>query len=671
MKPALLLVDLQHDFLSRQPLEPAPELLVARAAALLGHCRRHGVRVVHVRMSVTRHPDNRLPHWKREGRWPCLDGTPGHAFPASLQPLEAEIVLDKTGFSAFENAQLAGHLDHWGIDTVLLAGLYLHNCLRATAIDAWRGGRDVVVVGDAVGSYDLMDAEMTTVFLLERGIRWLPVRAVAGLLGDPPEDAEPVAAGTLGLPAMVTTSARLAGDGPRFVHRSPSDPGRVVWTSGTAGAGEVNAAVERARAARELTRAIPRADRRQWLEALAATLGESDAAERLATWIAIDVGKPVRDARLEVVRCRRLLESVVRHAGSESSRTFEDGSVMRRVPVGTIAAVTPWNHPLAIAVGKIAPAVLHGNSVVWKPAPPAGRLAVALVDLMRAAGWPEDLVTLLLGGVGTARLLMNSPGIDAITLTGGAGAGAAAQRAAALRHLPVQAELGGNNAAVVWSDADPENAARLIATAAFGFAGQRCTANRRVIVERDRLEESLERLAAATGALAWGDPLDEATVVGPLISEDSRDRVALALATATLAGHRVLTPHAAPASACSSGWYLAPAIVVCDDPADGLVQRETFGPVLVVQPADSWDHAIDLVNGVEQGLVAAVFTESVDRWRDFRDRVQTGIVKWNGATADAGVEAPFGGWKASGLGPAEHGPADLEFYTRAQSLYEA
>jgi len=655
MKAALVLVDLQHDFLARRPLEPAPELLVARAAALLGRCRERGVPVVHVRMTVTRDPDNRLPHWKREGRWICVEGTPGHAFPDPLEPQAEEVVLDKHGFSAFEDGRLAALLAARGIDTVLLAGLYLHNCLRATAVDAWRGGRDVVLVEDAVGYYDPLEAELTTVFLRERGLRFLPGHAVAGLLATCSSGDGDVSSGA--------ASAH--------VHRSPAHPDRILWSSRSAGAEEVAGAVERAGAARRRWQAATIADRRRWVENLAGLLADASVAARLATRIATDVGKPLRDARGEVARCRLLLEAAVRHAvAGDPVRTFDDGSMMRRVPLGTVAVVTPWNHPLAIAVGKIAPAVLHGNTVVWKPAPAASDLAAALCELMADAGWPEDLVTLVPGGVETARRVMNAPGVDAITVTGGPAAGAAARRCAALRHLPLQAELGGNNVAVVWPEADEAEAARLIAPAAFGFAGQRCTANRRVIVPRGQLESFLGHLTTATRGLAWGEPLDEATVVGPMISEDSRERVALALAAAAQCGHRVITPHAGhhPVPA-GGGWYLSPAIVVCDDPEADIVQRESFGPVLVVQPADTWDHAIDLANGVTQGLVAAVFTDSAARWEDFRDRARAGILKWNRATADAGVEAPFGGWKASGIGPPEHGPANLEFYTRSQTLY--
>lgn len=677
MNPILLVVDLQNDFLARRPIEPDPALVVARAARLLAACRESGVPVVHVRMTVTRDPDNRLPHWKRDDRWICVENTPGHAPPAALAPLPSEPILAKPGFSAFDRTSLGERLDHERIDTVLIAGLFLHNCVRATAIDAWLRNREVIVAEDATGSYDALEAESTTALFQERGIRLLSVRAIIAIIGRPPGSA----AGTA--PAAVRPGVVLSAAGsrssstsgtehPDYLHRPPASPGNVDWGARFADGPSVRLAVGAARAALPALRSAPPATRRRWLEDLARKLAAPGTIERLAGEVAVDVGKPLRDARGEIARARALVESAARHATDPAILTLpEDRARTRRTPLGVIAAITPWNHPVAIALGKIAPAIAHGNAVVWKPAPAASRAALSLRRLMDEAGWPDDIVRIVLGGAGAARALMSDPGIDAITLTGGGAAGAAAQRIAALRHIPLQAELGGNNVAVVWTDADLDACARLIAPAGFGFAGQRCTANRRVVVERRRLDRFVDHLAAATRDLVWGDPLSESTVVGPMISEDALDRIECLLAAAIDAGHRVVIPHrdARPAFE-RHGFYHPPAIVVCDDPGAGIVRRESFGPVIVVQPADDWEQAIALADGVDQGLVASVFTASDEKWAAFRDRIRAGILKRNQATADAGVEAPFGGWKASGIGPPEHGAANIEFHTRSQTLYD-
>jgi acyl-CoA reductase-like NAD-dependent aldehyde dehydrogenase len=266
---------------------------------------------------------------------------------------------------------------------------------------------------------------------------------------------------------------------------------------------------------------------------------------------------------------------------------------------------------------------------------------------------------------------MSRGAVDAVTLSGSLAAGYAAQELCARRHLPLQAELGGNNAAIVCGDADLAAAAQAVAAAAFGFAGQRCTANRRVIVDDAVYDAFLDALKRAAAALAWGDPGDDATEIGPVISMAAHSRIAGFTGRAEHAGHRVwrplgMQPHD---SGCSAGAYSPPTIVCCDDAAHEIVQEETFGPVLVVQRAVGWDEAVELCNGVRQGLVAALFSRDKSRWEDFQERVHVGILKRNAATADVSAQLPFGGWGASGLGPSEHGSGDAEFYSRRQAVY--
>jgi acyl-CoA reductase-like NAD-dependent aldehyde dehydrogenase len=238
--------------------------------------------------------------------------------------------------------------------------------------------------------------------------------------------------------------------------------------------------------------------------------------------------------------------------------------------------------------------------------------------------------------------------------------------------VPLQAELGGNNAAIVWSDADLDDAAVKLAAGAFGSAGQRCTANRRVIVDARCAAALVARLRTATDALAWGDPLDEATRVGPLVSAGACARVASVVERARRAGAEVwIAPsHAARTQALAeAGAYHPPCIVRGDDPSAEIVQEETFGPVAVVQVASSWDDALRLLNGVPQGLVAALFSPSEERRASFVEQARAGILKIGSATAGVGAETPFSGWKSSGVGPPEHGAGDPEFYTRAQAIY--
>jgi len=259
---------------------------------------------------------------------------------------------------------------------------------------------------------------------------------------------------------------------------------------------------------------------------------------------------------------------------------------------------------------------------------------------------------------------------DAVTISGSLKAGYVAQEICAKRHLPLQAELGGNNASIVWRDADLATTARSIAEGAFVFAGQRCTANRRAIVDSNIYDPFLERLIAATGSLVWADPSEENTQLGPLISPISGRRVAAVIERARAYSHRIISGCRDLCAGRGDAWVV-PTIVCCDDSQAEVVQEETFGPVLVVQRAENWDQAISLCNGVKQGLAAALFSSSSELTQDFLRRAKAGILKINSSTADAGVDLPFGGWKTSGIGPPEHGVANREFFTRPQAVYFA
>jgi alpha-ketoglutaric semialdehyde dehydrogenase len=232
----------------------------------------------------------------------------------------------------------------------------------------------------------------------------------------------------------------------------------------------------------------------------------------------------------------------------------------------------------------------------------------------------------------------------------------------------LQAELGGNNASIVWPDADLVAAAASVAEGAFAFAGQRCTANRRAIVETSIYDRFLDEVVAACAGLTWGDPANEETQIGPLISSASCNRVAGVIERAKKSSLRTIRPLQKSPTPMGDAW-LSPTIICCDDPTHEVVQEETFGPVLVVQSAKNWEEAIWLGNCVEQGLASAVFSGSAKLIEDFLRRAKAGILKINCSTADAAVDLPFGGWKASGIGPPEHGPANREFFTRMQAIY--
>ncbi len=668
MKPLLLLVDLQNDFLSAPALEPAGPEIVRRAARLLSGARARSVPVVHAVTAVNPERDDRMPHWKALGRWKCVAGTPGQAAPEPLRPEGGEAVVRKTFFSGFSSGDLDRALAEARVDTLVVAGVHLHGCVRATVLDAYQRGFAVWIAEDAVGSDDPLHAAVTRRYLEERAARFAPVEELLARLseGAPAARQERPPA----LAAAVIAGRELRREGlPAIDHRSPREAARTLFTVPQAGRSEAAEAAAAARSAREGWEPVPPEERSRILARLAGRIEEE--AEPLARDLAVEVGKPVAQARAEVRRAAALVRAAGAARAAEPASCGTE-SAWRRVPLGVVAAVTPWNNPLAIPLGKIAPAVAHGNAVVWKPAPAATLAAVRVLELMRQAGVPAGLVNLVAGDHRTAAAVMSDSGVDAVSLSGSSLAGWAAQEICARRRIPLQAELGGNNASVVWEGADLDKAADLVARGAFCFAGQRCTANRRAIVEERLFEPFFQRLTSATAGLRWGDPLDPSTDVGPLISQDARDRVEAAVARAAPEAERVVSPHARDAASCALrmvGAYYPPTILAGGHPDGEIVQEETFGPVLVVQRARDFEHALSLVNGVRQGLVASLFA-GPGPWRGrFRKAARAGVLKWNAATADADAAAPFGGWKASGLGPAEHGPGNAEFYTRIQAIY--
>ena len=373
----------------------------------------------------------------------------------------------------------------------------------------------------------------------------------------------------------------------------------------------------------------------------------------------------------EVTHAAALVRSALAMVPQEEAFAQGEGWWARRCPLGIVAAITPWNNPLAIPLGKLAPALLAGNSVAWKPALAGTGIARWLSETLRVCGLPPDRLALLIGDDSTAAALLADPGIGGITITGGPGAGAAAQIHSARRMLPLQAELGGNNAAIVWTDADLPRSATAIVAGAFAFAGQRCTANRRVIVPSSILGPVRAELLRAIAALRWGDPFDPLTVVGPVISMSSHKRLEAVIARARQQGARVHQPHhrgSSPGELARGGFWIPPTLIEVDDPQIEVVQEESFGPILVLQIAEEWEEALDMLNGVEQGLAAALFSDDYTLQRSFLHRAEAGLLRLNKSTAGARAEAPFGGWKSSGVGPPEHGPAAFEAFVRIQAV---
>jgi aldehyde dehydrogenase (NAD+) len=335
-----------------------------------------------------------------------------------------------------------------------------------------------------------------------------------------------------------------------------------------------------------------------------------------------------------------------------------------RRPHGLAGLVTPWNFPLAIPLWKAAPALAAGNGVLLKPSPDATATALWLGELL-AGALPEGLVQVLPGGAETGQAVLAAA--DVVSFTGSVAAGRQVAGEAVARGVPVQAEMGGQNAAIVLPDAGAGPTATLLAAAAMGFAGQKCTATRRIVVigSAARVGDVTDALVAAVRALTLGDPAEAGVQIGPVISEQARCKVLAASQGAVAAGGRLL--HGGPALG-ADGWYVTPALLGGVGPAHPVVQEETFGPLAVVQPAADLGEALQLAEGVRYGLVTSIHGRDLGQLLTAVRGVGTGLVTVNAPTTGVDFWAPFGGERDSSYGQREQGMAALDFYASTRTV---
>ncbi|MFJ6988563.1 MULTISPECIES: aldehyde dehydrogenase [unclassified Streptomyces] len=339
--------------------------------------------------------------------------------------------------------------------------------------------------------------------------------------------------------------------------------------------------------------------------------------------------------------------------------------LVRREPVGVVAAVVPWNVPQFVAAAKLAPALLAGCAVVLKPSPESPLDAYLLAEIAREAGLPEGVLSVLPADREASEYLVGHPGVDKVSFTGSVPAGKRVMEVAA-RHLTrVTLELGGKSAAVVLPDADLESAVAGIVPAAFMNNGQACVAQTRVLLPRSRYDEFADALVAAVDALVVGDPLDPATQVGPLVAERQRRRSLDYIRLGEEAGAKVLTGGGRPRG-LDRGWYVEPTLLGDVDNSWRVAREEIFGPVVCLLPYGDEDEAVRIADDSAYGLSGSVWTGDVERGIDVARRVRTGTYSVNTFSLD--MLGPFGGYKDSGLGR-EFGPEGYGAYLEHKMIH--
>ena len=462
------------------------------------------------------------------------------------------------------------------------------------------------------------------------------------------------------------------GTGSQVQSRNPAMPGVIVAEGNSALAADVGDAVCAARSALLGWAATPIHARGAVLAAAAAVVDQH--AEAWGLELTIEEGKTKAEGIGEVRRAAQILRYYAaegdRAAGEiyASPRAGEQILVTRK-PVGVVGVITPFNFPIAIPAWKIAPALVYGNTVVWKPASAVPLLAIRLAEALTEAGLPPGVVNLVIGDAAVGDAVVNHAGIDAVTFTGSTGVGRRIAGAAAARGVPMQAEMGGKNAAVVLDDADFDLAVEQVLLGAFRSSGQKCTATSRLVLTQGIADRFLQALIASADGLAVGDPAVDATQMGPVISAAAQRYITDGIGTATAQGATVLAGGGRYSDGpLTQGYFVAPTIVELTERSD-IWEQELFGPVLAVRRAADAEEAFALANDSEFGLSAAVFTQDLTRALQAVEHIDVGVLHVNSESAGADPHVPFGGAKKSGLGPKEQGGAAREFFTHTTTVY--
>ena len=451
----------------------------------------------------------------------------------------------------------------------------------------------------------------------------------------------------------------------QIVSTSPQAPSDLIYETAALTPDQVVASVALARSAQREwgSNAFARANAlRESANALRAKSAEA------AALIVREVGKPIVEARGEIARAIAILDYYAQAAldpiGEVIPPSMPGILLSTRQAHGIAGLITPWNFPIAIPIWKAAPALAMGNAVVIKPSEYAIGCARFLEELL-ATTLPANIFTVVSGLAETGQALIANS--DVVSFTGSVAVGGKVVAAAAGRGIPVQAEMGGQNPAIILPDADLQLASTHLAQAAMGFAGQKCTATRRIIVVGDaaRLNEVSGALVAAVESLSPADPSQEGVLVGPLINSGARDNFVTAAQQAIAAGGKLLTGGKVLER---DGWFVTPALFTGLAADHKLMTEETFAPFTGVVGVRDVATAIEVGNSVRFGLTASVHGRDLEALLRVARELETGMVKINTPTAGVDFHAPFGGTKDSSYGQREQGKDALRFYSVTRTI---
>ncbi|WP_223881781.1 aldehyde dehydrogenase family protein [Niallia endozanthoxylica] len=456
-------------------------------------------------------------------------------------------------------------------------------------------------------------------------------------------------------------------------HKNPANPSQIIGYTVSASAEEVNEAVIHAKLAFQEWKQLSPVGRGEILRK-AADLLEAQSQD-IAETATKEMGKRLAEMKGEVLRGAAILryyaQEGMRKLGEVlPSANSQNTLYSMRVPLGVISVITPWNFPVAIPIWKIAPALVYGNTVVWKPSQETGITAVKIASIFEQAGLPAGVLNLINGSgeiVGNA--LVEHSETAAITFTGSNRVGRELASKAVAQNKKYQLELGGKNPVIVLEDADLDLAAKLTVEGAMKQTGQRCTATSRVYVEQSVYDTFVEKLIGNVSQITVGDGLDEAVTMGPVASKKQFETVTSYIKKGIEEGAELLYGgQTLYDPSYNGGYFIEPTIFSQVTNEMTIAREEIFGPVLAVIKVGDYTEALAQANDTIYGLSASLFTTNLNKAFDFIKNSEVGMVQINGETGGAEPQAPFGGMKESSSGTREQGQAAMEFFTAYKTI---